>query len=191
MKRQHRSLEDRIETAIRLPPAKGAIDAGVMDLPASLAVLFDGQFLPLASHVQQSQYVIEEGMQGQFGRRAAASHGQVRQDKFPEPLEAQFRRNPLRLLGFRHFGPQKSRTVDRLRRFHANSTIPEPCGRKRPARKPATSRGKLQRRGRRVSVVPGPMVGQWAIGGAQCHGINSSMRSCGQPFTRRVSSSVI
>src|SRR6185369_4689935 len=46
-------------------------------------------------------------------------------------------------------------------------------------------------RWRTVSVVPGPLVGQWAIGGAQCHGINSSIRSCGQPFTRRVSRSVM
>ena len=63
MKGQHGSLEDRIETAIRLPPAEGAPDAGVMDLLASIRVLFDGQFLPLASQIQLFQYVIEEHVQ--------------------------------------------------------------------------------------------------------------------------------
>jgi len=42
MKRQHGSLEDRIETAIRLPPAESGPDAGVMDLLASIHVFFYG-----------------------------------------------------------------------------------------------------------------------------------------------------
>jgi hypothetical protein len=42
MKRQHCALEDRIETTIRLPPAKRAIDAGVVNFLAPLVVLFDG-----------------------------------------------------------------------------------------------------------------------------------------------------
>ena len=49
MKRQHGSGEDRIETAIRLPPAKDTPDAGMVNLPATLLVLFDRQFFPLAS----------------------------------------------------------------------------------------------------------------------------------------------
>jgi hypothetical protein len=51
MKRQHGSLKDRIETAIRLPPAKGVPDAGVMDLSAPIRVPLDGQFLPLPSQI--------------------------------------------------------------------------------------------------------------------------------------------
>jgi hypothetical protein len=58
MKRQHGSLKDRIETASRLPPAEGAPDAGVMDLLASTRVLFDGQFLPLASQIQLFQSLV-------------------------------------------------------------------------------------------------------------------------------------
>ena len=44
-----------------------------------------------------------------------------------------------------------------------------------------------------VSDVPRPFDAQRNQGGrsgTQCHGINSSMRFCGQPFTRRVSRSV-
>jgi hypothetical protein len=52
MKRQHCSLEDRIETAIRLPPAKHAPDAGMVNLPATFPVLLDRQFFPLASQVK-------------------------------------------------------------------------------------------------------------------------------------------
>src|ERR1700722_16286132 len=52
MERQHRALEDRIETAIRHPTAKRPPDTDVVDLPAPGRVLFDGQFLPLATEVQ-------------------------------------------------------------------------------------------------------------------------------------------
>ena len=58
-KRQHWSREDRIETTIRLPPAKSAINAAVVDFLAPLVVLFDGQFLPLASQVQRFQNIVE------------------------------------------------------------------------------------------------------------------------------------
>ena len=58
-KRQHCSREDRIEKTIRLPPAKSAINAAVVDFLAPLVVLFDGQFLPLASQVQQFQNIVE------------------------------------------------------------------------------------------------------------------------------------
>ncbi len=36
-----------------------------------------------------------------------------------------------------------------------------------------------------VSGVPGPLGGQSGGGGAQCQGISSSMRFCGQSFTSR------
>ena len=52
MKRRHRPGEDRIEAAIRLPPAKDTPDAGMVYLPATLFVLFDRQFLPLAPQVK-------------------------------------------------------------------------------------------------------------------------------------------
>ena len=42
MERQHRALEDRIETAIRHPAAKSPPDTDVVDLPAAGRVLLDG-----------------------------------------------------------------------------------------------------------------------------------------------------
>ena len=48
-----------------------------------------------------------EGMEGQFRRWSAASKGQVRQDKFLEPLKAQFRRNSRQHAHFAIFAPQR------------------------------------------------------------------------------------
>jgi hypothetical protein len=109
MKLQYRPREDRIETAIRLPPSKHAIDPGIVNLRVSVLILFNRQFLPLTPRVQQLQNVTKEGMQGKFRRWAPASNAQVRQDKLPELLEVQFRRNALPLLTFRHFGPPRKR----------------------------------------------------------------------------------
>src|SRR5271157_2605085 len=109
MELQYRPREDRIETAIRLPPSKRAIDASVVNLRTSVRIPFNRQFLPLTADVQQLQNVTKEGVQGELRRRAPASNAQVGQDKLPELLEAQFRRNALPLLTFRHFGPQVSR----------------------------------------------------------------------------------
>jgi hypothetical protein len=39
----------------------------------------------------------------------------VRQDKFPEPLGAQFGGNLAPALTFRHFRPQENETIERLR----------------------------------------------------------------------------
>jgi hypothetical protein len=69
----------------------------------------------MASQVKEFHYVIEEGMEGQLRRWSAGSDGQVGQDKFPEPLEAQFCGNLQPALTFCHFRPQKNGTVDRLR----------------------------------------------------------------------------
>src|SRR5208282_1246244 len=129
MKLQYRPREDRIETATRLPPSKRTIDASVVNLGASVLILFNRQFLPLTADVQQLQNVTKEGVQGELRRRASASNAQVGQDKLLELLEAQFRRNALPLLTFRHFGPQGKGTVDRLRRQHPKSAIPGPCRR--------------------------------------------------------------
>ena len=126
--------------SLRLPPAEGAPDAGVMDLVASIRVLFDRKFLPLESQLQLFQYVIEEHVQRKLRVRPPAAHAQVRQDKFPEPLEVQFRRNALPALTFRHLRPREKETVGLLRRRDPNGTIPRSCGRIRPFWKPATSR---------------------------------------------------
>src|ERR1700681_3945263 len=78
-------------------------------------------------------------MEGQFRRRPPAADGQVRQDKFPAPLEAQFRRDLPPTLTFRHFRPQKNGTVDRLSSPGPNTVFSEPCRQIRVVGKPATS----------------------------------------------------
>jgi hypothetical protein len=108
-KPQYHGRENEIKTAAGLPPSKGTINTGVMNLGASFGVLCNRQFLPLTSQVQQFQDVIEQGMQGQLRRRTTASHGQVRQDKLSELLEAQFRRNAQASHAFRHFNPPDDR----------------------------------------------------------------------------------
>ena len=123
MERQHQALEDRIETAIRHPTAKRPPDTDVVDLQAPGRVLFDGQFLPLATEVQSFQYVIEAGMKGQFSRWPAPSNGQVRQDKFLELLKAEFVGNSRQHARFAIFAPQKGERVknqtfkSRIQRF--------------------------------------------------------------------------
>ncbi len=52
MKSRHCSGEDCIETTIRLPSAEYAPDAGMVNLSATFFILFDRQFLPLASQVE-------------------------------------------------------------------------------------------------------------------------------------------
>src|SRR5271166_635138 len=107
-KPQYHDRENDIETAVGLPPSKSAINTGVMDLRTSFRILFNRQCLPLISNVQQFQDVVEQRVQGQLRRRAPAPNGQVGQDKLPELLEAQFRRNTPGLHTFRHYGPRPS-----------------------------------------------------------------------------------
>jgi len=59
---QHHHCENDIETAAGLPPTKGAIDPGVVDLGMPFGILCNRQFLPLTSQVQQLQDAIEHGM---------------------------------------------------------------------------------------------------------------------------------
>ena len=125
MKRQTlRPLEDRIETTtIRLPPAKDAIDAGVVNLPATFLVPFDRQFLPLASQVKEFQYVIEEERHGRsnFGapvrgfRRSGAARQIPRTARGSVPLDLL----PASACVFAISAPQKNGTVDRLRWLEA------------------------------------------------------------------------
>ena len=79
-------------------------------------------------------------MEGQLRRWSPASDGQVWQDKFPEPLEAQFGRNLPPALTFRHFRPRENETVERLRWREPKAAFSRPFGRIRLAGKPATSR---------------------------------------------------
>ena len=104
-----------------------------MDLGTSLGVLCNRQLLPLTSQVQQFQDVVEQGMQGQLRRGAAASNGQVRQDKLSELLQVQFGRNAPGLHAFGHLDPQRRGSLYRNQaiepEFHIFKTLPvDPTG---------------------------------------------------------------
>src|SRR5882757_3069041 len=78
-------------------------------------------------------------MEGQLGSWSPAADGQVRQDKFPESLGAQFGRNLAPALTFRHFRPRENETVERLTWREPKPAFSRSCGRIRLAGKPATS----------------------------------------------------
>ncbi len=78
---------------MRLPVSEHPVDARVMDFRAAIPIFFERQFLPLASHVQQAQDVVENRMQAQCRRRTSASRDQVWQDKLLELREAQLSGN--------------------------------------------------------------------------------------------------
>jgi hypothetical protein len=104
---QQRACKDGLETAIRLPLSKCAINARVMNFWAAFLIFLDRQLFPLTPKVKRLQNVVEDRMQGQFRRWAPAPNGKMGQDKLLELLETQSRRNPLLLLTFHHFAPQK------------------------------------------------------------------------------------
>ena len=61
MEPQHYDRENDIKPPAGLPPPKGAINPGVVDLGAPLVVPCNRQLLPLTSQVQQFQDVVEQG----------------------------------------------------------------------------------------------------------------------------------
>jgi hypothetical protein len=80
-----------------------------MNFWVTLLILFDRQLVPLAAHVKQLQNVIGDRVQRKFRSRTATARTSMGQDKLLELLATQFCRNPLPLLVFRHFQPQKDR----------------------------------------------------------------------------------
>lgn len=109
---QQRACKDGLETAIRLPLSKCAINARVMNFWAAFLIFLDRQLFPLTPKVKRLQNVVEDRMQGQFRRWAPAPNGKMGQDKLPELLATQSRRNPLLLLTFRHFVPPRNGILD-------------------------------------------------------------------------------
>src|SRR5579883_2550673 len=78
VKHCHRSFKNGVKTAVRLPPSKRAVDPRVMNFWTAFVILFNRHFFPLAAHVEYLEDVVEELMQGQFRRRAAAAGAQMR-----------------------------------------------------------------------------------------------------------------
>lgn len=81
VKLPHRASQDGVDATIGLPASPSAIDAGVVDLGATLAILVDRQFLPLASQIELLQNIVEDLEQTQLQCRATAADRKMRQDK--------------------------------------------------------------------------------------------------------------
>ena len=116
-KRLHRAGENGIDVALACPPAKGTVNAGVVDFGLSIAAICNWQRFPLAPHVELLQDVVENLVQRQFDRWPSAPTLQVRQDKCLKLLETQTRWNPLPMLALRHFACQSRRILTQLTRF--------------------------------------------------------------------------
>ena len=95
MKLQHRTGKNGVDAAIGYPPPPDAINPRVVNFKTPLAILFDRQFLPLATQIQHPQNVVEDRMQTQLRCRATAADGKMRQDKFFELQNIQLRWNRL------------------------------------------------------------------------------------------------
>jgi hypothetical protein len=95
MKPAHRAGKDGIHATVGLPAPHQPVDTRVVDFEAAFGIPFDRQHLPLTAHVQHSQDVVEDLVQGQRGRRSSTTPPQMRQDKLLELLQAQFRWNHL------------------------------------------------------------------------------------------------
>ncbi|KAE8755686.1 MULTISPECIES: hypothetical protein [Paraburkholderia] len=65
MKLAHRARKNRVDATIGLPSPQRPIDARVVDFRATFGIPFDRQRLPLSSHVQQLQDVVEDPVQPQ------------------------------------------------------------------------------------------------------------------------------
>jgi hypothetical protein len=63
---EDRSCKNCIKTAVRLPESEHPINARVMNFRMAVLTDRDRQFLPLTTHVQQPQDVVENRMRTQF-----------------------------------------------------------------------------------------------------------------------------
>jgi hypothetical protein len=95
LQRRYRPNENGVQTTVRLPPAKGAVNARIVDLRTTLLILFYRQFLPLAPKVKDLQDVVEDRVQCQFGRWSAAPQREMGQDKLLELFQTQMGWNAL------------------------------------------------------------------------------------------------
>ena len=110
-----RTGQDPVKTALRLPVLEHPANARAMNFRTAVRTCCDRQFFPLAAHAQQSQEVVENPMQAQFGCRAAAPRHQTGQDKLRQLREAQMRRNPLPVLTLHHLDQQSDRILTPFR----------------------------------------------------------------------------
>ena len=102
MKSMYRARKDPVDAAISLPAPHQPVDTRVVDFGAAFVIPVDRQHLPLTSHIERLQDVVEDLVQRQRGCRSASATTQVWQDKFFELRFAQFRRNRLPAWVTRH-----------------------------------------------------------------------------------------
>jgi hypothetical protein len=108
MKPRHRAGKDRVHAAAVHPSPPNALNTRVVRFRVAVAILFDRQLLPLTTQIQDLQNVVEDLAKAQLRRRAAATDGELRQDKLLELRRLQLRRKRLPPLSFRHSGPPKN-----------------------------------------------------------------------------------
>jgi hypothetical protein len=60
MKLEHRAGKNLVEKAADLPTPHYPVNTRVVDFRQTVGIPFDWQHLPLAAHVQQFQYVVED-----------------------------------------------------------------------------------------------------------------------------------
>src|SRR3954469_2885376 len=135
----HGALKNGGDAAIGLPAAPSAIDAGVVDLRTTFAILVDRQLLPLTPQIEQLQNVVEDLEQTQLRGRTAAADGQVRQDKLLEQCETQLRGNRLPATASSHSSPPENRILPDPGTAAENPASRRLSGRIGGLEKPATS----------------------------------------------------
>src|SRR5260370_4636651 len=94
-----------------LPPPEGTIDARMVDVGTTFVIPFDRQLLPLTTHVELPQNVVEDLKQTQLRCRATATDRKVRQDKLLKLRRSHLRGNRLPTLASSHSAPPESWTL--------------------------------------------------------------------------------
>ena len=79
--RLHRARENGVDAALSGPPAKGTVNAGVVDFGLPIAPICNRQRRPLAPYVELQQDVVENFVQRQLHGWPSAATLEVRHDK--------------------------------------------------------------------------------------------------------------
>src|SRR5260221_12765014 len=97
MKPAYRTEQNGVHTAVRFPAPEGAVDSRMVDFRTTHLILFDRQFLPLATQINHFQDVVEDLSHGQLRCRSTAPMRGMGQDKFFELRITQFHWNTVPL----------------------------------------------------------------------------------------------
>src|SRR3954453_22630771 len=114
VKFQYGALKNGVDAAIGFPSSPSTIDARVVDLGTTFAILVDRQLLPLTAQIEQVQNVVEDLEQTQLRCRPTAADGKVWQDKLLEQCETQLRGNRLPTMASSNSSPPENRILSDL-----------------------------------------------------------------------------